>query len=323
MEKNLRKNNGITLIALVITIVILLILAGITIASLTGDNGLFSRAQQAKNKYLNAVNKENAELAKMNSYITTGRENSDKISELVNEVSFEIRKVTGTTIQIQIGVKALNSSDVRGYFVYENGEIVSVGENNLITIKNLDLKTEYIIKCGVIDKNGKIKESTEKKAITSEEEVLYEKNTFSSLISGFEQFRVDSAAQWPAFSQSNNSYIITGLDANGRAGVNTKEKIDLTNIQKIQLETGLYNNYGSSFIGTVYLGIYDKNDNTLNFAKSIKYSTNAVEENAERKTLELDVSDIRGEYYIKVISLHPSNISNYGFYVSMYSLKVK
>ena len=52
MEKNLRKNNGITLIALVITIVILLILAGITIASLTGDNGLFSRAQQAKNKYL-------------------------------------------------------------------------------------------------------------------------------------------------------------------------------------------------------------------------------------------------------------------------------
>ena len=34
-----RKEKGITLVALVVTIVILLILAGITIASLTGDNG--------------------------------------------------------------------------------------------------------------------------------------------------------------------------------------------------------------------------------------------------------------------------------------------
>lgn len=43
MEKNLRKNNAITLIALIITIIILLILAGVAIAVLTGDNGLFSR----------------------------------------------------------------------------------------------------------------------------------------------------------------------------------------------------------------------------------------------------------------------------------------
>lgn len=41
-------NNGITLIALVITIVILLILAGIAIAALTGKNGLFQRARQAQ-----------------------------------------------------------------------------------------------------------------------------------------------------------------------------------------------------------------------------------------------------------------------------------
>ena len=45
---NLKNKRGITLIALVITIIILLILAGITISTLTGDNGLFARAQQAK-----------------------------------------------------------------------------------------------------------------------------------------------------------------------------------------------------------------------------------------------------------------------------------
>ena len=46
------KNNqkGITLVALVITIIVLLILAGVTIASLTGDNGILDRGKEAKDK---------------------------------------------------------------------------------------------------------------------------------------------------------------------------------------------------------------------------------------------------------------------------------
>lgn len=43
-----QKTDGITLIALVITIIVLLILAGISIASLTGQNGILSKANQAK-----------------------------------------------------------------------------------------------------------------------------------------------------------------------------------------------------------------------------------------------------------------------------------
>ena len=42
----MKKNNGITLIALVITIIILLILAGVTIATLTGENGLFRKGNK-------------------------------------------------------------------------------------------------------------------------------------------------------------------------------------------------------------------------------------------------------------------------------------
>ena len=45
-----RKQKGITLIALVITIIVLLILAGITIASLSGENGILTRANDAKEK---------------------------------------------------------------------------------------------------------------------------------------------------------------------------------------------------------------------------------------------------------------------------------
>lgn len=42
--------NGITLVALVVTIVVLLLLAGITIATLLGNNGIILRAQEAKEK---------------------------------------------------------------------------------------------------------------------------------------------------------------------------------------------------------------------------------------------------------------------------------
>ena len=48
MEVMKKQNKGITLIALVITIIVLLILAGVTIATLTGDNGLLQKATNAQ-----------------------------------------------------------------------------------------------------------------------------------------------------------------------------------------------------------------------------------------------------------------------------------
>ncbi len=50
----MNKIKGITLISLVITIIIIIILAGITIATLTGENGLFERAKQAKENTIKA-----------------------------------------------------------------------------------------------------------------------------------------------------------------------------------------------------------------------------------------------------------------------------
>ena len=51
-ERNIKQliktSNGITLIALVITIIVLLILAGVTITTLTGDNGILKQADKAK-----------------------------------------------------------------------------------------------------------------------------------------------------------------------------------------------------------------------------------------------------------------------------------
>ena len=63
MKRNTkRKNEGITLIALVITIIVLLILAGVTIATLMGDNGILTKANEAKKQNEIAEVKERAQL---------------------------------------------------------------------------------------------------------------------------------------------------------------------------------------------------------------------------------------------------------------------
>ena len=62
-EKNKDMNKGITLIALVITIIVLLILAAVSIATLTGENGILTRANDAKTSTEIAEEREKVELA--------------------------------------------------------------------------------------------------------------------------------------------------------------------------------------------------------------------------------------------------------------------
>ena len=68
-EKHKLKNKGITLIALVITIIVLLILAGVSIAMLTGQNGILTQAQNAKNRTEEAQAEEENRLNEYNNII--------------------------------------------------------------------------------------------------------------------------------------------------------------------------------------------------------------------------------------------------------------
>lgn len=58
----MKKQNGITLIALVITIIVLLILAGVSIAMLTGENGILNKATTSVSATKIAEAKEAAQL---------------------------------------------------------------------------------------------------------------------------------------------------------------------------------------------------------------------------------------------------------------------
>ena len=61
----MRNQKGITLIALVITIIVLLILAGVSIAMLTGNNGILTNSNKAKSTNVTAQAEEQMKLAYM------------------------------------------------------------------------------------------------------------------------------------------------------------------------------------------------------------------------------------------------------------------
>ena len=89
-----KENKGITLIALVITIIVLLILTGVTIATLTGENGILTRATDAKEQTEIASVREQAQLDITN-WVADKMENGEdvivntpeKIQEILESVN--------------------------------------------------------------------------------------------------------------------------------------------------------------------------------------------------------------------------------------------
>lgn len=58
----LKGQKGITLVALVVTIVVLIILAGVSIALVLGDNGIVTKAKESANEHQNATINEQKEM---------------------------------------------------------------------------------------------------------------------------------------------------------------------------------------------------------------------------------------------------------------------
>ena len=85
-NKENRKNRGITLIALVITIIVLLILAGVTIATLTGENGILTRASEAAEKTGEANAEEQVQIAVAGSIGRDGNIDNDDLKDNLNQI---------------------------------------------------------------------------------------------------------------------------------------------------------------------------------------------------------------------------------------------
>ena len=133
--KSKKMSSGITLIALVVTIIVLLILAGISITMLTGDNGILNRAGEAKNI---TEEKQIIEEAKMDIMSTQASKLTGKINE--KELKTILFKYGTLSTEEKIIDKKLTTTD--GKYIIPISKIYN---DNIVeaTIENTDSKNYY------------------------------------------------------------------------------------------------------------------------------------------------------------------------------------
>ena len=137
MKLNLKERNGITLIALVITIIVLLILAGVTIATLTGDNGILGKAKTAKTTNDEEKAKEQIKIAVMGSYGKDGELNYDDLTKNLGQIGIkELPKEASYPLEVTLdGVSATIKAN--GEVNFQGGGYTQTGD----TITSPDGKT--------------------------------------------------------------------------------------------------------------------------------------------------------------------------------------
>ena len=171
MKQTPNQEKGITLIALVVTIIVLMILAAVGIATLTGDNGILTRAQEAKDITKKVEIEEQLRLAQLSAKIK--KEGGDiTIGEYLQELTEEkVDFAEGDTSKYgdlyEIYQKVIV---VEGKYIYglseKNGDVVfeEKGTENKIkpTVKSIEIvertetteKTTIKVKVSTVRNNG-------------------------------------------------------------------------------------------------------------------------------------------------------------------------
>ena len=152
MKIGMKRERGITLIALVVTIVVLLILAGVSINALFGNNGIIEKAKEAQNKMDKATENDQKEINELTNWLdnqvngttgggTTGEDDNPsttpKISRLIGTVVDKNTKAEdayGNKITIPKGFKVLanGTATESASYTYSGDNIPAVQDGIVI-----------------------------------------------------------------------------------------------------------------------------------------------------------------------------------------------
>ena len=150
MKNQMKGKKGITLIALVITIIVLLILAGVTIATLTGDNGLLQKATNAKETSTNGEIEEEIKLAWNKVYSDYYLDNSQTKAERLEKELSNNAKVTEVGNKLNISnYKNINKTFIldieKGSLDVKQPSTVeqAITNGTIFNEKNTQLTDEY------------------------------------------------------------------------------------------------------------------------------------------------------------------------------------
>ena len=174
IKKSIKNSNGITLIALVITIIVLLILAGISISMLSGENGILQKATDAKTQTGIGQEKETVALA-YNSALAkkVGNGNSSAVtySELNDELDSSEATASGNPIIVTF-TKSGNAYEIDSNGIIKpstpkdpNASNLTVAELNAIEANNTANPTDQIEEITSSVTNTNLQNTTKIKAV--------------------------------------------------------------------------------------------------------------------------------------------------------------
>lgn len=204
------RNRGITVIGLIITIMILLILSGFAIAVLMGDNGIISKAQEAKQATEKAEIDEKLKLAQLNTTITnsTGKkviiddylkelENVGLNYTLENEEEYENKydKVITVNQKYVYGLCKLENGDI----IYKEEKNTEGGNKQEENVKGEDEKTSFSQKFEV--------DMVSSNSITVKVSVI----TGESIINYYQYSKDDGKTWEPEGGTKQKKYTFEGL----------------------------------------------------------------------------------------------------------------
>ena len=149
MKLNLKERNGITLIALVITIIVLLILAGVSIAMLTGQNGILTQAQSAKTTTENKSAEEKVKLSVM-----SARTRSETASLELDKLKEEITNQGGTATNNEFPLSV--TMDGKTFTVGSTGVVTATGSSTTEPTDKISKDTSYVGYYADIDADGTV-----------------------------------------------------------------------------------------------------------------------------------------------------------------------
>ena len=151
-----RRNSGITLIALVVTIVVLIILATVSINTVLGDNGIISRAQKARDSYSNSQKSEDEQMAvlanEMAEYDTNGGSSGGGSDTPTNPTAGTTVAKPGTWTSSQVTPIADGNGGtvpLPGGFHYVGGDIstglvISDKQGDTMTASGVDMGNQFV-----------------------------------------------------------------------------------------------------------------------------------------------------------------------------------
>ena len=135
------KNKGITLVALVITIIVLLILSGVTIASLSGDNGILRRAVEARNSTVDSQIYEQVQMILLETRMEIENSNQDEIKTKVDD-KFKKEKIEATIEKREDGFVVV-CGKYNKKILYLDSKLGIINEEKAVVGKSTDW--DYIV----------------------------------------------------------------------------------------------------------------------------------------------------------------------------------